>query len=368
MSPIYIGLMSGTSIDSIDVAAVSFDDSFSLLGGLSIPFPLSIQESLHTICQPGEDEINQLGQLDRQLGFLFADACNDLLKKLGLASHDIVAIGSHGQTIRHHPNKAYPFTLQIGDPNIIAERTGITTVADFRRRDMACGGQGAPLTPAFHHFAFHSLQRNRVVINIGGIANLTYLPFDENEQVVGFDCGPGNTLLDQWIRKHQHQPYDYEGGWANQGIVHLPLLERLLSDPYFQLPPPKSTGREYFNLEWLEENLLNMHLAPVDIQSTLAELTARTILAAVATHTKEASDILICGGGVHNKDLVARLERMRGIHSLFSTNDFGVDPDWVEAIAFAWMAKQTMNRLPGNMPAVTGAAKATILGGVYWPF
>lgn len=364
-SQIYVGLMSGTSMDAVDVAGVSFNGStFKLLGTHSESFPTPLRQSLHDLCQPGIDEINKLGQLDRQVGFLFASGCNNLLKKLGLNRKDVVAIGSHGQTIRHQPSFEFPFTLQIGDPNVIAEITGITTIADFRRRDMVCGGQGAPLTPAFHHFAFHSPHSNRVVVNLGGIANLTFLPANHST-VKGFDCGPGNTLLDNWIRFHLDKPYDLNGEWAKKGNVNEALLNHLLTDPYFHAPAPKSTGKEYFNLRWIQEKIGTSSIQPEDVQATLSTLTARTISDAIELFCDNACEILLCGGGVHNKDLMQRLKKIASKHQLYSTNEFGVDPDWVEAIAFAWLARQTINRLPGNLPDVTGAASATILGGIY---
>lgn len=364
MSELYIGLMSGTSMDAIDCALVDFKDNrINLIATHSTGYSVEIREGLTALCSSGTDEINRYGQLDRQVGFLFAQGCNELLEKSGYAAKDIRAIGSHGQTVRHHPNIQHPFTMQLGDPNIIAEMTGITTIADFRRRDMVKGGQGAPLTPAFHQFAFRSPTTDRVIVNIGGIANITYLPSDPNKPCIGFDCGPGNTLLDNWAAQHLDQHYDHQGQWAQQGIVQELLLERLMTDSYFEQLPPKSTGREYFNLAWLQ-TYLEDDSQPCDIQATLAQLTAGTIINAIGQMSSEA-EIFLCGGGVLNTDLVARIARLKGPHQVTTTSEVGVHPNWVEAIAFAWLGRQTILGLPGNLPEVTGTAHPCILGGIY---
>lgn len=363
---LFIGLMSGTSMDAIDAVVVDFASSpLQLLATHREPIPDEIKLPLHELCLPGPDEINRLGSLDIQVGNLFARACQMLLQKANLHSSDIMAIGSHGQTIRHQPRFQFPFTLQIGDPNIIAESTGITTIADFRRRDMARGGQGAPLVPAFHNEFFRNSKINRVIVNIGGIANITLLPADSSLPITGFDTGPGNTLLDAWTRSHKDQPCDWNGGWARSGILNNSLLETLLSDSYFQQAPPKSTGREYFNLLWLQDKLPN-NIAAADVQRTLVEFTACSIINAINRfgHASTAQ-IILCGGGVHNHFLLERLEYHRGQHSLHSSAEFGIDPDWIEAIAFAWLAKQTLTGKPGNLPTVTGAKQAVILGGIY---
>lgn len=365
-SDIYIGMMSGTSMDGIDVVAVDFSTKpFTLLGSHSEPFRDSFCQSLQELSQPGDNEINRLGQLDRQMGTNFANACNTLLKKHQIDKKRIRAIGSHGQTIRHQPHLPTPFTLQIGDPNVIAELTGITTIADFRRRDIVCGGQGAPLTPAFHHFAFSSDRRNRVIVNVGGIANITLLSAGANQAIRGFDCGPGNTLLDKWIKRHLGKNYDHNGNWSKQGVPNQHLLKAFLADPYFQLPAPKSTGFEYFNLQWVEKKLMGKSIAYQDVQSTLAELTACCIMNAIEEYMPGEKDILLCGGGAYNQDLIARLDQKKGQNYLDLTSAFGVEPRWVEAIAFAWLARQALNKLPGNLPAVTGATKSVILGGIY---
>jgi anhydro-N-acetylmuramic acid kinase len=367
VTDLYIGLMSGTSADGIDAALVDFsDEQPRLIGTHYTPYSNALRDRILALCQRGEDEIVQLGELDNLLGNAFAQAVNELLAQKQLAAKDIRAIGSHGQTIRHYPHHTHPFTLQIADPNIIAARTGITTVADFRRKDVAHGGQGAPLVPAFHQAVFACHDSGRVIVNIGGIANVTILT--QQKDVIGFDTGPGNTLLDAWIGKHQSVRHDEDGAWAKQGAVNNILLQRLLNDAYFALPAPKSTGREYFNLAWLQEHVaaLPSPIAPADVQATLTELTARSIFA--ATHVQLSSgEILVCGGGVQNGYLMSRLHALSVPHfSVRSTSECGMDPAWIEAVAFAWLARETMNKRPGNLPAVTGAKRAAVLGGVYF--
>ncbi|MGH8307500.1 MAG: anhydro-N-acetylmuramic acid kinase, partial [Gammaproteobacteria bacterium] len=286
------------------------------------------------------------------------------LKQSRLSNQDIRAIGSHGQTVRHRPGGPHPFSLQIADPNIIAARTGIATVADFRRRDMALGGQGAPLVPAFHHAVFADPNETRAVINIGGIANLTLLSA-QNGPVSGFDTGPGNLLMDAWSREHLHAPYDENGTFAASGNVDEILLRRLLADEYFQRPPPKSTGREHFSQAWLGKALVDTKLPAADVMATLCELTARCIADAVRKQTPRVSRVLLCGGGIHNAHLVKRLAALLPACELSTTNEFGIAPDWVEAMAFAWLARETLARRPGNLPAVTGAREPAVLGAIY---
>lgn len=356
---LYIGIMSGTSADGIDTALVDFSDNDTkIIATQYIPYSSEIRLRITTLCQPGEDELNHLGELDVLLGKAFASSVNILLEKNTLHPKFIKAIGSHGHTIRHHPQRQ--FSLQIGDPNIIATETGITTITDFRRRDIALGGQGAPLVPAFHQSIFSKIGAHCAVVNIGGIANATIL----TDNIVGFDTGPGNTLLDAWINKHLHTFYDENGKWAGSGNVKKDLLKNLLSDPYFDICPPKSTGREYFNLSWLEKYLPeNIH--PEDVQATLVELTAESIVRS----TKEFiahGDIFVCGGGVHNQLLMHRLQSLAKNFHVKSTHVVGIDPDFMEAIAFAWLAKQTLSGKPGNVTSVTGAKNNAILGGIYF--
>ena len=353
----YIGLMSGTSVDGIDAVIVNFNhQNPELIASHYTAFSPELRQHILSLCRPGENEINRLGELDVLLGKAFADAVKTLLKKTSISPEQIHAIGSHGQTIRHDP--AREFTLQIGDPNIIAAETGITTIADFRRRDIALGGQGAPLVPAFHQAVFSSTAP-RAIVNIGGIANVTLL----SENIIGFDTGPGNTLLDAWAEKNLQQPRDNNGEWARAGRLQSDLLNTLLNDAFFKLPAPKSTGREYFNLAWLEKYLTPY--SPVDIQTTLVELTAQSILSAIQPYFS-TGEIFICGGGIHNAFLMERLRALGNHYTIESTKTLGIDPDWVEAMAFAWLAKQTMDKAPGNISSVTGAKQTGILGGVYY--
>lgn len=362
----YIGLMSGTSVDGIDAALVSIPASgqLALLATHQHPFPVAVRAAIQALMQPGPNEIEREGELDVQLGRLFAEATHALLAKSGVSASGIRAIGSHGQTIRHRPHAAHPFTRQIGNPSVIAEDTGITTVADFRARDLAAGGEGAPLVPAFHQWLFRKPGVNRAIVNIGGVANITWLPGTENSAVLGFDTGPGNTLLDQWIARHRNEPYDRDGAWAASGRVQKDLLAQLMTDEYFTKAPPKSTGREHFNLTWLEQQLAG-NLAPEDIQATLAELTAASIARGLKFLPEKIGEIFICGGGGHNRDLLARLcAQLPGI-PVATTGKLGLDPDWVEAAAFAWLAHQTLAGRAGNLPSVTGARHPVLLGGIY---
>lgn len=367
-SQLYVGLMSGTSADAIDAALVDLQGSPRLLASISTPLASSLRQQIHALCQPGNNEIDRMGALDVELGREFAQCAQALLAHAGVSKTDVIAIGSHGQTIRHRPPRSPQgtFTVQIGDPNIIAEQTGITTVADFRRRDMAVGGQGAPLVPAFHAAVFHSPTLNRAAVNIGGMANITWLP--AAGEVVGFDTGPGNVLMDLWIQEQQQLSYDRDGRWAATGQVNSQLVSQFLADPFFSQPYPKSTGREYFNRAWLEHHLENctVSLSPQDIQACLLELTVGSIRDSIRQLREPTQEVIVCGGGAFNSQLMARLERALPGISLTSSAAHGVDPQWVESMAFAWLAKQTLEYKPGNLCAVTGAIKAVILGGIYW--
>ncbi len=367
MGDYYIGLISGTSMDSIDAALVKFEEaSVEITKTHEHRYPENLRDQLLlTIRDPEKFMVDDIGQLDRRVGESFRDAANKLIENAGIDATAVTAIGSHGQTIRHRPEALHPFTLQIGDPSVIATGTGIRTVADFRRADVALGGQGAPLTPLFHEWLFNKPGSNRVVLNIGGIANITIMPGDA-VNTSGFDTGPGNTLLDTWVHRHLKQSFDKNGDWAAQGEVSADLLERLLTDPYFNADPPKSTGFEYFNLEWLEAADLST-CDPVDVQATLSALTANSIAAAIHQHAGDPSDVFVCGGGVHNSDLLQRLGvALPGI-SVTTTESVGLDPDWVEAVAFAWLAMRNLQGLPGNLPAVTGASRPAVLGATYSP-
>lgn len=367
---LYIGLMSGTSIDAIDSALVSIEDGkTSLLHSREHAIPSDTRDQVSSISHKGDDEIERMGRLDRTLGRLFADATLELLASADLASDAVTAIGSHGQTIRHRPPSAgtreNSYTLQIGDPNTIAEITGITTVADFRRRDIAAGGEGAPLAPAFHASAFSRAGFNRAIVNIGGIANASLL---EGEGLIaGFDTGPGNTLLDAWISRHTGQRYDQDGAWAAGGSVNMALLDTLMSHPYLSLSGPRSTGKEAFNLTWLDTVLVeHPRLAPQDIQATLSQFTARSIASAIHKSELKTAEVYICGGGAHNRDLMERLsQELPAEIQLESSSALGISPDWVEAATFAWLAHRTLAGLAGNATVVTGAGGERVLGAIF---
>ncbi len=367
MPELYVGLMSGTSLDGIDAVLVDLEDRAPRLQAThQAPLPEALRGRIEAL-MGGAHTLSELGELDRILGELCADTVLRLLDRASTPAQAIQAIGSHGQTLYHQPRGTPPFTLQIGDPNVIAERTGITTVADLRRRDMAAGGEGAPLVPAFHAAALHSASEDRVILNVGGIANITVLAADPARPVTGFDTGPGNTLMDAWIRRHLNETFDRDGRWAAQGKAHAGLVRHMLNAPYFAAPPPKSTGREDFHLEWLEAQLraLDRTLSPQDIQASLLELTAQSIAQAISAQLPISPRVLVCGGGTHNRALMSRLQALLPGARVQSTAALGLDPDWVEATAFAWLAQQTLKGAPGNLPSVTGARRAVVLGGIY---
>lgn len=361
---LYIGLMSGTSIDGIDAGLVDFSHGkIELIAFHYQAFPEELRQRIHNLSQPDQPILlKDYGNLDSRIGQLFAGAAQQLLDNTKIPASSITAIGSHGQTVYHAPESSNGFSLQIGDPNRITQLTGITTVADFRRRDIAVGGQGAPLVPAFHQAVFADKSITRTVVNIGGIANITVL---DRNPVIGFDTGPGNGLMDWWCQQHCGTPYDRNGDWAAGGQVLPTLLDSLKDDIYFQLAPPKSTGKEYFSSAWLTKKLaLFTGVAPVDVQATLCQFSADTITKAIQSHAPNTAQTLICGGGAHNTQLLARL-RQNLQEPVMPTSELGIDPDHVEAIAFAWLARQTLNNLPGNLCSVTGADAPVILGGIY---
>nr|VFK77835.1 MAG: anhydro-N-acetylmuramic acid kinase [Candidatus Kentron sp. SD] len=354
-------------MDGIDAALVDFSPRDPvLLASWIHPIPIKLRNRLIAASEHRGDRLDELANLDALLGHLFADAVVHLMKQTGHHPIHVRAIGSHGQTIRHRADAPIPFTFQIADPNIIAERTGITTVADFRRRDMAAGGQGAPLVPAFHKAVFHRIGQNRVIVNIGGIANITILPAEEDDPVFGFDTGPGNTLLDAWATRHLGAPMDNDGRWAAQGKTHQGLLQRLRDDDYFSASPPKTTGRERFNSDWLDASIADIHPLPsqVDIQRTLCDLTVTTIRDAITTHAPGCREVLLCGGGAKNPLLSQGLDQQFPNCLVDTTSRYGIHPDWVEAMAFAWLARQTLDGLPGNLPSVTGARHPVVLGAI----
>lgn len=358
-------------MDAVDavLAEVSAAGGFRVVGTRATALPAPLQRRLRALAIPATrsapvpDAIDELGELDGEVGELFAAAALDLLEAHGLAAGAVRAIGSHGQTLRHRPRAARPFTLQIGDPNIIAARTGAAVVADFRRRDMALGGQGAPLVPAFHQAMFADPSERRAVLNLGGVANLTLLA--PGEAVTGFDSGPANGLMDAWARRHLGRPFDHDGAWAAGGTVCASLLAALLAHPFLALPAPKSTGPEDFTPDWLEGAVAHAgHPAPRDVQATLCEFTAATVAAALGDVPPQR--LIACGGGVHNGHLLARLAAHLPGTLVTDSGAHGVDPDHVEAAAFAWLAARTLAGLPGNLPTVTGAARPAVLGAV-WP-
>lgn len=358
----YIGLMSGTSMDAIDCALVSFEnDKTELIFYSQYPLDNDIKKRVRSV--NAKVDVDVVNQLDIQLGHLFAQATNTLLEQAGIEPGKITAIGSHGQTVLHEPDTPQPFSLQIANPGIIANETGILTVADFRNMDIAAGGQGAPLAPAFHEFQFRSTDKNRVVLNIGGIANITILPSDKYIDVTGFDTGPGNTLMDSWARKHLNTEMDKDGAWANSGQTNKELLGEMLNDHYFTKPPPKSTGIEYFNLEWVYKFINN--LKPEDIQATLLALTVETIAGAIEKYAPGTDEVLVCGGGAHNIMTMQALRNQLPDCDIVLTSEYGLDPDCIEAVTFAWLAKRRIENKPGNLPSVTGASKPVLLGTLY---
>lgn len=358
--------MSGTSADGIDAALVDFSEPLPrLVSTFSYPLPNNFREAVLKLSQsPSPVSPQTLAQLDVRAGYLFSEAANMLLKRAVFDAAEITAIGSHGQTLYHDPASTWPYTVQIGDPNVIAQQTGITTVADFRRRDIAVGGQGAPLAPAFHNALFRHASENRAVLNIGGIANITLLPADSNAEVIGFDTGPGNGLMDAWIQRHLDQKMDVDGTWAASGQVNQNLLYALLSDPYFQQAAPKSTGRDYFNLTWLEQHGIKQ-TSPPDIQATLLALTVASVKQALDNMPQTIHRLMVCGGGASNSGLMHALAKTVQPIMVESTEAYGCPPDWVEAVCFAWLAKRRLENLPSNLPSVTGAKQAVVLGGVY---
>lgn len=361
---LFLGLISGTSVDGIDAALVAFDPAPRLVFGRTYPMPSAIAADVLRLSQAEALlSLDEVGRLDTRLGQAFAQVAVQTLRDSGVAAASIAAIGSHGQTLRHDPRGAAPFSQQFGDANVIAEATGIVTVADFRRRDVAAGGQGAPLMPAFHAAVLHSPDEDRAVLNLGGIANLTLLP--RQGVVRGFDTGPANGLMDAWCALHTGQPFDRDAAFARSGAVDGALLARLLAEPWFGLPPPKSTGRDQFQLQWLQARLEGAVLAPADVQATLCELSAATVAKALREVQPDTQRLLVCGGGVHNPLLMARLAMHLPAVQIASTAALGLDPDFIEAAGFAWLARETLANRPGNLPAVTGARGPRVLGAIY---
>ena len=370
-------------MDGVDAVLCEITSAHcATLAAHSIPYPQELLAALNALCSEGPDELNTLAIADRLVAETFASAVLGLLEKTNLVASDITAIGSHGQTVRHHPSGEIEsaqfsneslrgFTCQIGDPNTIAVLTDIDVVADFRRKDIALGGQGAPLVPAYHNAVFTHESKYRALMNIGGIANVSLLPPKKQcEPVRGFDTGPGNTLMDKWISRHLNQSFDENGQWAASGVVNKTLLEKLLCDPYFSLPAPKSTGREYFNMDWLR-SALDENLTPADVQATLLALTAKTIASDISKHLPtinsdgEKSEVIVCGGGAFNAELMQMLQQQLSAYQVSDCFVLDVHPQHVEGAAFAWLAFAYLNNIPGNVPEVTGASKATVLGALF---
>ena len=368
MPPLFLGLISGTSADGIDVALASFEPAPRLHASTTVAYPELMRRRILDLAQgDGRIALDEFASLDIEIARCFAHAATQLLEEHRIAPSAVTAIGSHGQTVRHRPSHNPPYTMQLGDPNEIAERTGILTVADFRRRDMSAGGQGAPLAPAFHAAMLGSTGVPRVVLNLGGIANITVIAGDDSTPLSGFDTGPASCLLDAWAQEKIGERYDADGAFALRGKKNEKLLAKLLDYPYFSAPPPKSTGREEFHLTWLHERMPGIELPPEDVQATLLAFSARTVADAVRRHAPATHEVLVCGGGVHNAALMAAIAAELNPIFVRSIGELGIDPDFVEAMAFAWLARERLaNRAPQNVCAVTGARGPRVLGGVYF--
>lgn len=365
--------MSGTSLDGVDGVLAAFSDNgaqerIAMLSAAYIPFPESLRTALMRLQAAGEDEIHHEASAANALTRHYAECVAQLLSQAGKSASDVTAIGMHGQTIRHRPECGY--TRQIGNPALLAELRNIDVIADFRSRDIAAGGQGAPLVPAFHQALFGSADQTRVVANIGGISNISVLPRNVQKNVAGFDTGPGNVLLDAWAARHLGTSYDANGAWGASGRIIRPLLDSMRNDPFFAAPPPKSTGRDLFHAAWLQAKLAAFPaLPPADVQATLTALTAETLSDAIAEHAADAKAVYVCGGGAYNDFLMRQLRQALAARSLTtsvaSTSELGVSPNHVEALAFAWLARRFSLRKPGNLPSVTGAKGPRILGALY---
>ncbi|HUF80691.1 MAG TPA: anhydro-N-acetylmuramic acid kinase [Burkholderiales bacterium] len=361
MSELYIGIMSGTSLDGVDaVLAATHRGRMKFRASVHRPYAAGLRARLLALHAPGPDELRRAAAIANELSTLYAAAACALLAQARVRAGAVTAIGCHGQTVRHHPRFGY--TAQLVNGAKLAESTGISVVCDFRSRDIAAGGEGAPLVPAFHRAMFHTARHGRAIVNIGGIANLTCLP--ARGPVTGFDCGPGGCLLDAWIRDRRRLPYDAQGAWAARGEVIPGLLARLLSHPFFRRKPPKSTGRDEYDLRWLKRALAGSE-APADVQATLVELTASVIARGIRSACASASEVFVCGGGARNRTLLLRLAALLPGKRVASTATLGIDPAHVEALAFSWLARQAVKGRPGNLPGVTGARGPRVLGAIY---
>ncbi len=373
----FVGVMTGTSVDGLDIAAieVDLDEKIEFIASETTAFPIDLRENLLALSKAEATSISSYGKLDAALGKFIGNSVNSFLRRFGIDPKDVRAIGSHGQTIRHQPPGTHgkdeqSFTLQIGDPNQIAHITKVITIADFRRMDIAAGGQGAPLVPLFHQRILKKQSSDTALVNIGGIANITYI----EEVLHGYDIGPGNCLVDAWCQRNLNKPYDDQGNWARTGTLNDQLLKRLLNEPYFSVQPPKSTGKELFNLDWLKKNTTEYHLERMnsqDVQRTLLELTAVTISKSLK-NAPNVSNVIVCGGGRSNEFLMERISSLLDLEDkdgyvLDASERWGIDGDSLEASAFAWLAFRRLNNLVGAVPSVTGAKKPSILGAIYTP-
>ena len=367
MGELYLGLMSGTSQDGVDAALVTMGSAgYTVHRTATTPYPEELHRRIEALLRDRQPFLHELGQLDVAIGDFFAQCVNRLLGECDVEPGRVAAIGHSGHTVLHHPSGPEAFTMQLGDPSTVAARTGITTVGHLRQMDVALGGQGAPLAPAFHQWCFSAPGESRVVVNIGGIANITVL--QPGRTLLGFDTGPGNTLLDGWAQRCLGRPYDHDGDWSRTGRVRGSLFKILMDDAYFQRQSPKSTGLEHFNLAWLETSLERTGKRPsdADIQATLTELTAATITDAIVAVNSAPDRVILCGGGAHNKALTERLAARLAEATVESSARHGIEPEWVEAVLFAWLARARLRAEPGNAPSVTGAGRPAPLGGVYY--
>jgi anhydro-N-acetylmuramic acid kinase len=361
---LFIGLMTGTSLDGVDAVLADFATARpTLLAYSRIEFAADLRHELLMLNSPGWDDLHRAAVSAQHLARAYAAASEDLLRSAEVDRRDVRALGAPGQTVRHKPDAGY--TVQVNAPALLAELVGIDVVADLRSRDMAAGGQGAPLVPALHAALFTG-ESPRAIVNIGGIANVTGLPGRTAPgPVIGFDCGPGNLLLDGWMQRHRGEPVDRDGLWAGGGHTNVALLDSMLAEPFFALAPPKSTGRELFNLDWVDSHIAGRSIAPRDVQTTLARLTATTIARAIETHMRKASEVYVCGGGAFNVALMQMITQECAPRTVATTAELGVSPDHVEAIALAWLARAHVQRTPGNLPVVTGARGPRVLGCLY---
>ena len=367
MRDLYVGVMSGTSLDGIDAVLVEFNAKrVEIHHAVTTPYSSELSTKILDMLNKPQVPLQKLGELDVTVGHFFSECITNLLQSSSFQADEVIAIGHSGHTILHKPSSPNAFTMQIGDPSTIAAETGITTIGNIRNMDLALGGQGAPLAPAFHHWYFANKSESRIVVNIGGIANISVL--HPQQPLIGFDTGPGNTLLDNWSLKCRGIPFDNQGSWSKTGHISAPLLATLKSDKYFELIPPKSTGLEYFNLTWLENTIQDMkeNFTDEDVQATLTELTASTIADAIDATETDPQCIILCGGGVFNAALMERLSALLPCARLETTSKYGIEPQWVEAVLFAWLARNRLHNKSGNVPTVTGACHAAPLGGIYY--